>query len=108
MWCSATVDAAGFRGELDFQMLRSDLDSFRAQLSDSLVQANWPSDVRLASTEPGVDLSFRIDRTGQVVGAYRFGGLGAHRPVLSGAFEMDQTYLGPLLGQVERDLADLT
>jgi hypothetical protein len=27
--------------------------------------------------------------------------------VLSGAFAMDQTYLGPLLAQVERLLADL-
>src|SRR4051794_34784645 len=58
MWCNAIVDAPGFRGAFDFQMLRADLDHFRTQLSASVVAANWPCDVRLASTEPGIDLSF--------------------------------------------------
>jgi hypothetical protein len=107
MWCNATVDAPGFRGDLDFYMLRSDLESFHAQLSDSLDGANWPCEARLASTEPGIDLSFRVERTGQIAGAYEFGGQGAYRPALSGTFAMDQTYVGPLLAQVGRVLADL-
>src|SRR5690349_2490774 len=97
MWCNAIIRVPGFRGDLDFQMLRSDLEWFRTQLSDSVREASWPCDVRLASTDPGIDLSFRIERTGQVVGEYRFGGEEAHRPSLSGTFAMDQTYLGPLL-----------
>jgi hypothetical protein len=32
MCCHAIIDAPGFRGELDFPMLRSDLDHFRTQL----------------------------------------------------------------------------
>jgi hypothetical protein len=108
MWCNATVDAPGFRGDLDFQMLRSDLELFRTQLSDSLAEANWPCEARLVSTDPGIELSFRVERTGQVAGTYQFGGLGTHHPVLSGSFGMDQTYLGPLLSQVERALADHT
>jgi hypothetical protein len=107
VWCNAIVNAPGFRGDVDFQMLVSDLDSFRAQLSNSLDGANWLCEVRLASTDPGFDLSFRVERTGQIVGKYEFGGLGAYRPVLSGAFAMNQTYLGPLLTQVERLLVDL-
>jgi hypothetical protein len=108
MWCNAIINAPGFRGDLDFQMLRSDLDSFRTQLSAARVVANWPCEARLASTDPGIEVSFRIERTGQVAGTYRFGGRGTYRPVLSGEFGMDQTYLDPLLTQVERVLADLT
>jgi hypothetical protein len=107
MWCNAIIDAPSFRGDVDFQMLRSDLDAFHAELLNSLNGAKWPCNVRLASTEPGIDLAFRVERTGQVVGTYEFGGRGAYRPVLSGAFAMDQTYLRPLLTQVERLLTDL-
>jgi len=107
LWCNTCITAPGFRGDLDFQMLRSDLESFRTRLSTAVVEANWPCDVRLASTDPGIDLRFRVEHTGQVVGEYQFGGCGSHRPLLSGAFGMDQTYLGPLLAQVDRVLADL-
>lgn len=40
MWCNAIVNVPGFRGDVDFQMLRSDLDIFHAQLSSSLDGAN--------------------------------------------------------------------
>jgi hypothetical protein len=105
MWCNAIVDVPGFRGDFDFQMLRADLDRFHAQLIHSLDETNWPCEVRLSSTEPGVDLSFRVERTGRIAGAYQFGG--DDRPSLSGAFTMDQTYLGPLLAQTNRLLSDL-
>jgi hypothetical protein len=107
MWCNAIINSPGFRGDVDFQMLRSDLDTFHAQLSNSLESASWPCKVRLASTDPGIDLTLHVERTGQVVGNYQFGGRGAYRPVLSGAFAMDQTYLRPLLTQVEQLIADL-
>src|SRR5262245_22834908 len=47
MWCNAIIEVPGFRGELDFQLLRSDLDSFRTELAASLVGASWPCEVRL-------------------------------------------------------------
>ena len=107
MWCNAILNVPGFRGDVHVQMLIADLDTFHAQLSNSLDGANWPCEVRLASTDPGFDLSFRVERTGQIVGTYEFGGCGAYRPLLSGAFAMDQTYLGTLLIQVERLRGDL-
>jgi len=105
MWCNAIINAPGFRGDLDFQMLRADLDAFHAGLSTALNVTNWPCEVRLESTDPGIDLSFRVESTGQVSGTYRFGGLGSYRPILSGEFRIDQTYLGPLLAQVDRVMA---
>jgi hypothetical protein len=107
MWCNAIISAPGFRGELDFQMLRSDLDWFRSQLLASIDVENWPCDVRLSSTDPGIDLSFRVERTGQVVGSYQLGGFGAHCPSLSGTFGMDQTYLVPMLAQLDGMLCEL-
>jgi hypothetical protein len=93
MRCNAIINAPGFGGDLDFQMLRSDLDSFRALLSAALVGVNWPCEARQASTDPGIDLSFRIELTGQTAGSYRFGGVGTYCRVLSGDFRMEQTYL---------------
>jgi len=106
VWCNAVIDAPGFRGDFDFQMLRGDLDPFHDQLVCSLDGTNWPCEVRLASTEPGVDLSFHVERTGRIAGTYQFGG--DRHPSLSGVFTMDQTYLGPLLAQLNRLLADLS
>ena len=107
MWWNAVIHVPGFRGDLDFQMLKADLYMFRTRLSASTIAENWPCDARLASTDPGMDLSFRVERTGQVVGEYQFGGCRAQPPLLSGTFGMDQTYLGPLLAQIDGVLADL-
>jgi len=106
MWCNAVIDAPGFQGDFDFQMLRGDLHPFHDQLVRSLDGTSWPCEARLASTEPGVDLSFRIERTGRIAGAYRFGG--DRHASLSGTFTMDQTYLAPLLAQLNRLLSDLS
>ena len=107
MWCNAIINVPGFRGDVDFHMLRSDLERFRVELSASMVASNWPCEVHLESTDPGVILTFRVERTGQIAGEYQIGGRGAYRPVITGSFGMDQTYLGPLLAQVERLLTEL-
>jgi len=107
MYCNAIIDVPNFRGDLDFHMLLDDLDRFLDELSRSLDAANWPCDVRLASAEPGIDLAFRVEGTGQVEGEYSFGGRGSYRPSLSGAYRMDQTFLAPLLAQLTRMRGEL-
>jgi hypothetical protein len=104
MWCHTIIEVPGFRGDFHFQMLRADLNPFRAQLVHALDETNWPCEVRLTSTEPGVDLSFRVERTGRIAGTNQFGG--DARPSPSGSFAMDQTYLSPLLAQIDRLLSD--
>lgn len=106
MRCGAVVDVPGFHGDVDFSMLRSDLESFQADLAASLDASNWPCTARLASTDPGIDLSFRVERTGRIAGRYVFRGGEGCGPVLSGSFLMDQTYLGPLLDQTRRQMLD--
>lgn len=104
--CSAVVNVPGFRGEFDFCMLKTDLEFFRSQLAPAIGGGGWPTSARLASTDPGIDLSWQIERTGQIHGRYRFV-QGLDGPELSGGFVADQTLLRPLLVQVERILAEL-
>ena len=107
MNCRAIVNAPGVRGEFDFGMMRVDLESFRSDLEKALAVVNWPCGVRLVSTDPGIDLSFRVERTGQVRGTFQFGGCGTSYAMLSGEFEMDQTFLGPLHSQLVEMLSAL-
>src|SRR4051812_47384474 len=106
MPCHAVVDVPGFHGEIDFPMLRTDLGLFRSQLADAVGTPERPSTARLVSTDPGLDLFLQVEKNGQVQGRYRFG-LGSDDPELSGRFVMDQTFLRPLLVQVDQVLADL-
>jgi len=104
--CHVLVDVPGVHGEFDVHMLLSDLTSFRDQLVGSIDPSNWPCEVCWTSIEPGIDLRLEIDRRGRVQGVYRLGGDDAYKVVLSGEFFLDQTYLGPLLAQVERALVE--
>src|SRR4051812_36186429 len=101
MHCGLVVDVPGFHGELDVQVWRADLTEFRDQLARSDEPTRWPCEVVFSSTEPGIELRFKVARTGRVGGAYRFGG-GFGAATLSGTFEMDQTFIRPLLEQVQR------
>jgi hypothetical protein len=105
MNCDLIVDVPGFHGDLNFQMMRADLAAFRDQLARSDEPASWPCEVALSSTDPGVELRFRVARTGKIEGSYRFTGGGVGMATLSGTFESDQTYLRLLLDQVQRVLA---
>ncbi len=107
MWCSILVDVPGFRGEYDFQLEQINLELFRTQLERAVEPVNWPCQAQFSSTAPGVDLVFQVARSGQVAGEYRFCNDNGGGATLSGSFALDQTYLPPLLAQVERLLAEL-
>jgi hypothetical protein len=107
MYCNAIVNAPGFRGDLDCYLQRADLELFRSQLAYAVQAAHWPCEARLCGLEPGIDVSFRVERTGQVAGGYRFQSRGVGEATLCGSFRMDQTYLPSLLQQVEEVLQAL-
>jgi hypothetical protein len=107
MWCDVVVDVPGFHGEYAFQLERVNLELFWSQLAGAVESANWPCQAQLSSTDPGIDLVLRVARSGQVAGEYRFCNYNEGGAVLSGTFGLDQTYLPPLLAQVERSLAEL-
>ncbi len=107
MYCNAIVNAPSFRGDIDCSLQRADVVSFRDQLAHAVEATHWPCEVRLCGLEPGIDVSFRVERTGHVEGQYRFQGRGVGEATLCGSFCMDQTFLGPLLQQVEEVLQEL-
>jgi hypothetical protein len=104
MYCNAIVNAPGFRGDLDCHLQRADLEHFRSQLAHAAEAAHWPCEARLCGLEPGIDVSFRVERTGQVAGSYRFQSRGVGEATLCGSFRMDQTFLPMLLQQIEEVL----
>lgn len=106
MYCNAVVDAPGFRGDLDRHLQKADLERFRSQLAHSVEAAHRPCESRLCGLESGIDVSFRVERTGRVVGRYQFQSRGVGGATLHSSFEMDQTFLGPLLSQVEEVLRE--
>ena len=63
----------------------------------------------LVSTELDLEIELRSDRRGQIDGSYRF--VSERRDgiptELSGAFDMDQTYIPPLLAQVRNLIESL-
>jgi hypothetical protein len=107
MYCNAIVNAPGFRGDLDCYLQRTDLELFRSQLAHAVETSHWPCEARLCGLEPGIDVSFRVERTGQIVGGYRFQSRGVGEATLCGSFGMDQTFLPSLLQQVEEVLRNL-
>jgi hypothetical protein len=108
MWCKAVVDVPGFHGEYEFQLERVNLEMFRSQLAHALDPSNWPCQACFISTDPGIDLSLQVERSGQITGHYRFHNYNAGGATLTGSFGMDQTFLKPLLAEVDRSLAETT
>jgi hypothetical protein len=107
MCCNAVLNTPNFRSTLDFFLQRVDLDLFQSQLVHAVEPAHWPCAIRLCGLEPGIDVAFRVERSGQVNGSYRFQSRSTGEATLSGTFCMDQTFLQPLLRQVEGDLREL-
>jgi hypothetical protein len=60
---------------------------------------------RFNSTEPGIDITLSMNDRGHIEGEYCFRNFDAPgSPALSGSFDMDQTYLRPLLREVTETL----
>ena len=103
--CSVVVDVPGFHGKLDCHVMQADLQQFRSQLAQAIDRIGEPTEVRLVGTEPGIDLVLTVNRLGQIHGTYELRNLDAPgSPALAGSFDMDQTFLRPLLSEVDRDL----
>src|SRR5713101_5000505 len=95
-WMAApvTVQAPGFNGAFECCVWRSDLQSFRSELTQMIRHVGKPSCAELTSTEPGIDLRLSMNRAGQIEGRYALQNSNCSgQPELSGTFEMDQSFL---------------
>lgn len=102
-WMGAHVnaEAPGFTCDYRFLLWRPDLEQFESTLKQMLESVGQAHSCVLSSTEPGLELQLDMDRLGHVAGSYRLQHFNAPgQPALSGDFEMDQTFIRPLLDQV--------
>ncbi len=103
-WCRVWVTAQtpAFQGEFEGWLQSADLARFAEELDSMQVNVGKACTATLSSAEPDIHLELKMQTLGGVSGAF------ALRPdpqaggttSLSGTFEVDQSYLGPLLASV--------
>jgi hypothetical protein len=110
-WCRVQVQAVvpGFEGNCEAWLQSADLVRFESQIGAMYESVGLPGTATLASAEPDLEVVLTMQRMGGVSGRYR---LESERrdgvpTVLSGAFEMDQSFLPALQGSVGELLSDL-
>jgi len=103
MQCDLRVQVPGFSGKFKCQAWRADLVSFRDELTQMVSRIGRPSTAEFTTTEPGIELFLSMNPLGQIQGSYNLENYNSPgQPSLSWKFEMDQTYLAPLLQQIEK------
>jgi hypothetical protein len=110
-WCRVSVLASvpGFGADFVAYLQGGDLHQFREQIDLMYASVGQPSKAILSSAEPGITITLSMERLGGIAGTYKleaeYGGGGA--PTLTGAFEIDQSYLPALSNDIGRLLAEL-
>jgi hypothetical protein len=104
-WAKVTlsIECNGFRGEFVAWLQTEDVQRFRAELVTMYQSVGSPTTARLCSAEPDIDVELKMDARGHVEGNYRFESerINGSPTVLSGAFEMDQSFIPDLTMQLE-------
>ncbi len=98
----AIITTDGFAGDFEAQLQLADLERFDCEVGAMYDNVGQPLTAELSSAEPGVWLQLKMRNLGGVASAYRFeceDSSGAST-MLSGSFEMDQSYLPALRASV--------
>jgi hypothetical protein len=103
------VKANGFRGDFEAWLQLGDLEHFALELGAMHEQVGKPATATLASAEPDIHIKLTMQALGAISGTYA---LESERPtgtptLLSGAFEIDQSYLPGLRQSVEALMVEL-
>jgi hypothetical protein len=110
-WAKVTVNVEcnGFRGEFVAWLQSQDVRRFSAELATMYGSVGTPATARLCSPEPDIDVELNMDVRGHIVGSYRFESerRNGTPTVLSGEFEMDQSFIPDLTKQLEALAAQL-
>jgi len=102
------ASALGFVGDFEAWLQLEDLRRFERELE--AMYSNLSGTAELSSAEPDLRLTLTAGSLGQILGTYKFeseqreGGATA----LTGAFELDQSYLPPLAASVGNLVAELS
>lgn len=110
-WCRVQVEARanGFRGEFEAWLQTADLERFSSAVDHMYKSVGQANIATLSSAEPDIVVSLTMHPLGGIDGRYR---LESERrdgapTVLSGVFEIDQSFLPVLHESIETLLSEL-
>ena len=110
-WCQVHVEVAvpGFVGDFQAQLQGSDLSRFAREIDNLYAAVGRPGVATLSSHEPGIEISLTMQKLGSIAGAFRLEShrVGGEGTVLSGPFEIDQSFLPALGSSVARLFVDV-
>lgn len=97
------LTVSGFQGDLEAWLQLEDLVRFRDEIEEMHTHVGENRSATLASAEPDIDVSLNSNQLGGIEGTYRFESerLNGYPTSLSGAFELDQSFLPSLLASVD-------
>jgi hypothetical protein len=103
---TVTIQCNGFSGSFVAWIQTGDIRRFQEELTFMYKSVGTAGMARLCGAEPDIDVKLTMDRRGHIVGSYRFESerRDGTPTVLSGKFEMDQSYI-PTLTKGLDDLA---
>jgi len=106
---SLEIIARPFSGTLNWAALFNEFLSFKEQLEKLNKDLNPGDTAKLEGVEPGVQIELVLEKTGEVRGSYS---VSTHYtdfdgPLLTGKFEMDQSYLPRIISAIG-DLLSIT
>jgi len=105
-WAKVLVESRchGFTGHFIAWLQTEDLARFARQLSRMVTDIGQELTGTLVSAEQDLEFELKMDQRGHIKGSYRFESerRDGTPTVLSGAFDMDQTYIPLLLTQVQK------
>lgn len=99
----------GFRGDFEGWLQLVDLEHFARELDAMYRSVGRQATATLASAEPDIEVKLVMQPLGNIKGTYAFESerLSGTPTVLSGAFEIDQSYLPSMRNSVESLIVDL-
>jgi hypothetical protein len=105
--CHVSVKSSHFSGSFECSIHRLDVVSFLEDLTNlhkqSLVPRTQIFSARFNTMEGDIDIKFEMHHLGKIIGSYALGN--PNSQVLTGTFTMDQTYISPLLKDIEHILS---
>ena len=99
----------GFHGEFEAWLQSTDLDRFRREINSLYVAVGQAGKATLASAEPEIEIVLTMRPNGAVDGTYKFESerRNGYATVLSGGFEIDQSFLPELERDIQVLLSEL-
>jgi hypothetical protein len=107
--CDVKLVVPGFTGSLPVELELLDFSRFLDELRRMSLSVGTPMQAALSGLEPGMALELNSDHTGHIFGKYEFiHNWNAAEIKLIGSFEMDQSYIQPLILEIQNSIMKIS